>query len=368
MKKHLLLAALLALSTIVAAQTDIPKKQSLKDFSTWSVSGFVSAPAMSLDIRRNQSFYEERPFNLGYGFEVTKQLSHFSAVQFNTFTSNIKLTDKFNEFDYKVGIRQYDLRWRFNLTNGQIFKAYKNTQIFAYVGGGILDFKGEKTAVDETNPYYKKASGTAKVGLIGAGFRHKLTPSTSLFADASYNSTSTDNLEANDDYYTEKDGYSRFSLGLTWNIGSKKTLEWDNPFVYLVPETVHDTTVVIQKIEYVPPVVKVKEPDTAVVYYVTGSWSIEAPYVDALENLFIRAKKLNKQIEILSYCDSSGTSESNMKVIAKRAEKVAEFAARFINEDNIFIYRYDEGFAKYAPEARNRRVVVRIIGMEEDRD
>jgi len=152
------------------------------------------------------------------------------------------------------------------------------------------------------------------------------------------------------------------AVGMTYTFGKKKILEWDNPYNYLVPETVHDTTVVLKTIKYeAPAVVEQVKPDSAVIYYLTNSWTLEAPYLDELDVLLERAKINGYSINVESYCDATGTSKTNQLIISKRADEVLKYVSRVIETSKIGVSMYDESFAVYAPEARNRRVVVKII-------
>jgi outer membrane protein OmpA-like peptidoglycan-associated protein len=183
-----------------------------------------------------------------------------------------------------------------------------------------------------------------------------------LFIDGSGNFTSSDRIDGTIVPYTNNDGYFRLAVGMTYTFGKKKILEWDNPYNYLVPETVHDTTVVLKTIKYeAPAVVEQVKPDSAVIYYLTNSWTLEAPYLDELDVLLERAKINGYSINVESYCDATGTSKTNQLIISKRADEVLKYVSRVIETSKIGVSMYDESFAVYAPEARNRRVVVKII-------
>lgn len=253
-----------------------------------------------------------------------------------------------------------DLRFRFNITNGAIFRKWQSTQLYTYLGYGVLWYDATKTTKSTGTQSYQ-VNDITRVIPLGFGLKYRLGNRTSLSADLSYNHTNTDNLDTWVNALTSKDGFTRASIGFTYNLGKTKILEWDQPWAYLVPESVHDTTVVIQKIEYTPPKVKETKLDTAYIYYFAGQYQIEEMYLKDLDHVLKRARDEGYSIEIMAYCDSSGTSQGNYDLVTKRADKVAAYAKTYISENQISIFRYDESWAVYAPEARNRKVIVRLV-------
>lgn len=352
-----ILVVVLALLICSAGYSQIPKRQSLKEFSTWSITPNAAVSFGNMDIKENDPFYKRTNYDVGYGAELSKQLSHFASIQLNYFTTDIKAD--VNQLSYKTRINQLDFRLRLNITNGFILRNWSSTQLYGYLGYGVLDYHATQYRFHK-NDSLVPSSGTTRVVPVGVGFKYRLGNRTSISADLSYNGSNSDKLDTWANPLTSKDGYTKFTIGFTYNLGSKKILEWDNPYVYLVPDEVHDTTVVIHEYK-APAAVAVAPIDSAVIYYVPGSWSIEFPYLEDLDKVIARAKKNKYSIEITSYCDATGSSKTNLEVIGKRAGKVYDYVAKFIPETNIAVGTFDETHALYAPEARNRRVVVKII-------
>jgi len=327
----------------------------LKHFSTWAIAPYISAPFQYTDVK-NISLSTKLT---GMGINLEKHLSHYTSFQVGYFNTPLYITNE--GLGYRINLNQWDAKFYFHIMNGNTLRTWRNTQLYVY--GGVGSLKHKSTIYkDSTNEELKSINGKAIVALIGAGAKYRVGDRTSLFIDGCANFTSTDKLDATVVHYTNNDGYFKMSVGMTYTFGKKRMIEWDNPYQYLVPEEVHDTTVVLKTIKYeTPAVAETVKPDSAVIYYLTNSWSIEAPYLDELDVLLERAKNNGYSINIESYCDATGTSKTNQLIISKRADEVLKYVSRVIESSKIGVSMHDESFAVYAPEARNRRVVVKII-------
>ena len=82
---------------------------------------------------------------------------------------------------------------------------------------------------------------------------------------------------------------------------------------------------------------------------------------DDLDKLIDRANKNGYGIQVESYCDATGSSKTNMSVVKGRAENVVKYIGRSIDSSKIVVSMFDETFATYAPDARNRKVVIKLI-------
>lgn len=356
MKK--LLVMLVVLVATMTSYGQIPKQQRLKDFSTWSLAPFASAIYTNFDLDTNDPFYTNTDLNYGWGVSLSKQLSHFTGIKFTYGNTTLKGTAKQHTFE--TNIQQIDTRVHFNLTNGHVLKNWRNTQIYAYVGYGILFYDTKQTQLNGVDTSISVLNNT-RVTPAGVGFKYRLGNRTSLFADVNYSLTNTDNLDGWSNALTAKDGFTQVTAGLNYTFGKKKILEWDNPYQYLVPDVVHDTTTVIQRIEYVAPKVEIVEKDSVIIYFTPGSWEIEMPYVEELDNLLKRAKQNNYPVNIQAYIDSTGAPKTNLEVVTKRGDRVFQYIKRSIPENQITVELFDETFAIYAPNARNRKVIVRLV-------
>jgi outer membrane protein OmpA-like peptidoglycan-associated protein len=356
MKKIFTLLLTLLCVTISQAQTwQSQDTLRLKHFSTWAIAPYVSAPFQYTDIK---------PISLstkisGIGVNLEKHLSHYTSFQVGYFSAPIVITNE--GLNYKIDLNQWDAKFYFHIMNGNTLRTWRNTQLYVYGGVGSLQHSS-KIYNDSTKEELKSVNAKALVALVGAGAKYRIGNKTSVFIDGCANFTSSDRIDADIQRYSNNDGYFKMSVGMSYTFGKKRILEWDNPYQYLVPESVHDTTVVIKTIKYeAPAVVEQVKPDSAVIYYLTNSWTLEAPYLDELDVLLDRAKNNGYSVNIESYCDATGGSNTNQLIIAKRADNVFKYVNRVIEASKIGVSMYDETFAVYAPEARNRRVVVKLI-------
>lgn len=352
MKKLFTLLLMLCCSVTFAQQSQDTLK--LKHFDTWAVAPYLSLPFQYMDIR---------PISLsakltGVGVNVEKHLSHYTSFQVGYFNSS--LYDKKDGLNYRIDLSQWDARFYVHITNGHTLRTWRNTQLYVYGGLGRLSHQSSIKS-DSTNETVKFVDAKAIVAQIGGGAKYRVGNRTSLFIDGCGNFTSSDRIDADIERYSNNDGYFKLSAGLTYTFGKKRMIEWDNPYTYLVPEEVHDTTVVIKTIKYEAPIVEEVKVDSTIIYYLTGSSSIEAPYLDQLDKLIDRAQMNGYGIEIQSYCDATGTARTNAALVKGRADNVFKYVTKSFDPTRVTVTTFDESAAIYAPEARNRRVVVKLI-------
>lgn len=352
MKKLFTLLLLLCCSVTFAQQSQDTLR--LKHFSTWAVAPYLSLPFQYTDIE---------PISLsakltGAGINVEKHLSHYTSFQLGYF--NTTMYNKKDGLNYRMELSQWDARFYVHITNGNTLRTWRNTQLYVYGGVGRL---GHKSTIknDTTAETVKFVDGKAMALQFGGGAKYRIGNRTSLFIDGCANFTSSDRIDATIERWTNNDGYFKLSAGISYTLGKKKMIEWDNPYQYLVPEEVHDTTVVIKTIKYEAPKVEEVKVDSTTIYYLTGSSSIEAPYLDQLDKLVDRANANGYGIQVLSYCDATGTSKANAELVKSRADNVVKYLSKSFDVNHIMINTFDESAAVYAPEARNRRVVVKLI-------
>jgi len=350
--KKLLTLVLLLCSAVAFGQSDTLR---LKHFSTWAISPYVSVPFQNTDIEPVLNSPQSKLS--GIGLNIEKHLSHYTSFQLGAFNTNIYVKDDL--LKYKLSITQYEALFYAHITNGNVLRTWRNTQLYFYGGAGKLYYR-TNVATDSTD-YFEVANGSTYVGTVGAGAKYRIGNKTSLFIDGSYNHTLSDKLDGMLRRYSNNDGYYRLSAGISYTLGKKRVIEWDNHYKYLVPEEVHDTTYVIKTIKYEAPKVEEIKKDSAIIYYLTASYTIEAPYLEDLDKLIDRAVKNGYSIEVEAYCDATGAPKTNVNIIQKRAEGVVAYLSKSIDASKINVSMFNETFATYAPEARNRRVIVKLI-------
>ncbi len=361
MKKLFTLLLLLCVTSAFAQQSQDTLK--LKHFSTWAIAPSLSVPFQYMDIEPISASKK-----LGFGLNIEKHLSHYTSFQVAYNTAPIYSTNE--GLNYEIRLSQWDARFYLHLTNGHTLRNWSSTQLYLYGGLGRLSHKSDIFS-DTTDQLLKSQNGKATVALIGGGAKYRLGNRTALFLDGCANFTSSDKLDATKVNYTFNDGYFRLSAGISYTLGKKKIIEWDNPYHYLVPEVVHDTTVVLKTVKYeAPPKPKVELPDSATIYFMSNSASMEVAYLDILDSVLEKAIQSDddyKHIKISAYCDTTGSDKANKALVEKRADTVAEYVNSVIKKrtgvdvtELTIIELYDESAAVYAPDARNRKVIVSI--------
>ena len=331
----------------------------LKQFSTWAIAPYLSVPSQFTDIE---------PISLstrvpGFGVNLEKHLSHFTSLQLGYSNTPLGITK--DQTIYKINIQQYDARFYIHITNGNTLRNWRSTQLYMYSGIGKLY---HETTIDNAG-VSNTTNGNAVVALVGGGAKYRVGGRTAMFVDGCGNFTNSDKIDGTKMPYSFNDGYFKLSVGVTYTFGKKRMIEWDNPYHYLVPEEVHDTLVILKTIKYEQPKTEVVWPDSATIYYISKSTSIEVPYLSQLDSLIDNAINTDaiREIIVSAYCDTLGSDVLNKAIVLKRGNVVAnyinaEILKRTGTDVSLYtaIILYDEGQALYAPDARNRKVVVTI--------
>jgi len=360
MKK--LITLLLLLCSVTAFSQQSQDTLRLKHFSTWAIAPYLTTTHQYTDIEPISTSSK-----LGFGINVEKHLSHYTSLQLGYSTTPI--FSKSNGLYYEIGLSQRDVRFYFHITNGNTLRTWRSTQVYVYGGVGRANYDA-KIFNDSTDKELKSVSGKATVAIIGGGAKYRVGNRTSVFVDGRVNFTNSDKLDATKVSYSFNDGYFNLSVGLSYTFGKKRMIEWDNPYTYLVPEIVYDTTVVLKTIKYeAPPKAKMVLPDTCIIYYTSKNYTVEMPYADQLDLVIEKAIQEDqiKHIKISAYCDTTGSDKTNKAIVEKRALHVLEYiSATIMKRTGVDVSQatvvelYDESAAMYAPDARNRKVVVNI--------
>lgn len=344
MKKLLLL--LLFITSNLFAQDTIK----LKDFSTWSITPSFSTSHGNMDVN---NLVPINTFNPGFDVNIRKQLSHFTNIQASYTNTTLQTQD--NKLKYTSHINQLDARLCFNLTNGFIIDNWKRTQLYGYIGYGILWYNATR---DNLDPY----KGTTRVIPIGVGVKYNVNNHLSVVLDVNYNQSNTDRLDAYINSLTAKDGYSKTSLGITYTFGKKKVLEWSNPYPY-VSSFVHsyDTIVIINHdtVEFLQK--EIKGPESIVIYYESGKWDLDESYLNNIDSLITRAQFEDKDIYIESYTDTVGSNKRNLEIVLKRAGIIFQYIRDFYPSERIKAKMHDESYAIETDNALNRKSIIKII-------
>lgn len=334
----------------------------LKNFDKWSFGINFSANQINGDATDKKSKFNLLGPKFGYGLTLSKQLSHFTGVEFNYSAGNLGLT--YAPYSFSSKFKQFDGRFRVNFTNGQIIANYSKTQIYGFVGAGLMNY--ETTIKNESGDSTLKPDWVTVIP-VGVGFKQRYSQKTSLNIEVGYNKVNTDRLDGYKVGLSENDGYINVKVGLQYTLGKKKKpLEWDEPLSYFKPslENSVDTVVVIKKETIVigdTTSKKPKEIKSLTIYYDTGDHLISGIYSEDLNKILNQLKNNPESyVEILAFCDSTGSEKTNNKLVVRRSRIVKDY---FINndviDDRIHVYNYGMEFAKDPILSKDRKVIIK---------
>lgn len=333
----------------------------LKQFDTWSLSGYVMATNANTDAGYRKTFGDRISLNPAFSVSLAKQMSHFVSFELNGLTGSVgtKLTGQ----EFKTYFSQYSGRIRFNFTNGQIIYNYRNTQFYMYAGIGTCFYT---ISVRDT-----QTKDNTTVVPIGAGVKFLLSPKISLNLDACYNYLATDDFDKYRYPQSNRDGYSTLAVGIQYTFGSRgKSLEWDRPLEYFKP---------VEQEAYVPPAPTPGRIDTIYsidttnrivpdiknlsLFYQTGEWLIQPVFKSSLDKLVQQLQdNPNSYLLVSAYCDSTGSDKTNQLVVKNRGALVtAYFVNNGIDEKRIKVNCFGKEYATNPILSRDRRVIIKFI-------
>lgn len=355
MKKHLILTFLTVALCVTASNAQMENLVA-KKFDTWGVGFHISANNPNGDAKDNKTMFNLISPKFGYGLTVSKQFSHF--VGFELDYSGGSLGTDYSPYQFNTTFSQITGRFRVNFTNGQILANYDKTQFYGFLGAGMIQYNTTSTERTGTR------SDWVNVIPFGAGFKKKLNGRASMNVELGYNRVNTDALDGVKVAGSGKDGYTDLKVGLQFTLGGKKKpLEWDEALSYFKPLAEHSVdTVVIVKKEIIQSEPAVSEPVKAMtIWYDTGDHLVSGIYSQDMHAILKQLKDNPESwIEILAYCDSTGSQKVNNKLVMKRSRLINDF---FVNEgvgqDRVKVYNYGMEFAKENIMSKDRRVVIK---------
>ena len=341
----------------------------LKNFDKWSVGVHVSGNLPNGDATDKKSSFNLINPKFGYGFTLSKQISHFSGFELNYSAGDLGLS--YLPYSFNSKFQQIDGRFRVNFTNGQILADYRKTQVYGFVGLGMFNYT---TTLIGDSADTKLKSDWVHCIPVGLGFKKRIGPKTSLNLELGYTRVNTDLVDGNKVAGSKKDGYTSARVGIQFTLGGKKNpLEWDEPLSYFKPLAEHsvDTVVVIKKETIVVGDAATKQPlKTLTMFYDTGDHIINGIYTEDLSTILNQLKN-NPQayIEVLAFCDSIGSEKLNNKLVLRRSRVVKDyFINNDISSDRIKVYNYGMEFAKDPTLSKNRKVIIRYWKSEADKN
>jgi outer membrane protein OmpA-like peptidoglycan-associated protein len=362
--KKILLTLILSCITLLGFSQQ--RTITLKNFNTWGVTANVGMNTTDGDPSDEKTLFNTIKLEPSWGFSLTKQLSHFTGLEFSYNKGNTNT--RLDSSDFSTSYKQFDVRFRVNLTNGQILTNYRNTQIFAYGGVGIINYT-------TTGPESFKEADWIHVVPVGFGAKHKLNDRFSLNLDFGYNFVNTDRFEGVVVRQSDEDGYWRTNLGLQYTIGSRKVLEWDRYTTYFTPSDEHsvDTVIVINKnidtlfIKFMPDdsaMFSMRSSNKLtedIVNFEFNKWDIKNKYFNTLDDL---ASKLNngeiKSIVLDGHACEIGGEMNNLYVSKQRAVAIKNYLiSKGVEESKVLVRFYGERMPISDEKEINRRVEIK---------
>jgi OOP family OmpA-OmpF porin len=253
MKKILFtLSAFLISASLIYAQTDAGAASSTgsrnqmpkaRDYNTWSVGLHFGPTIFSGDIADDVLNGDNFATDLGYGLNVTKNISHTFGLQLQFLMAglkgeaekgNISTGGNFHSFEGKV---KYLASLRGVLTLGNISYQKRNNKLHLYLaaGAGLGAFEAKyRNASNEASlgnaTWYEQNEVSATVFQVGLGAKYKIGKRIDLNLEYSFHHSNSDLLDALRVPATGTDSYSYINLGGTYTFGKKNnSIEWVNP-------------------------------------------------------------------------------------------------------------------------------------------
>lgn len=366
MKKKLFLTAFVTLMCYCSfAQTN---SIVLKNFDKWAIGVNLGVNNSNGDATDKETTFNLLNPKLNYGIKLSKQISHFMGYEFNY--SAGRLAVNYSPFTFESRIKQLDGRFRINFTNGQILADYRKTQIYGFIGLGMINYQTDKF---EDSITIKQDANWVHAIPFGFGFKKRMGKNTSINLELAYTKVNTDMLDGFKFAGSEKDGYTNVNVGIQYTLGKKKKpLEWDEPLSYFKPLEEHsvDTLVIIKKETIIVGDTSQKQPiNNLTIYYDIGDYLINGIYTQDLNTVLNQLKdNQNSYIEILAFCDSTGSEKTNNQLVLRRSRTVTDyFINNNISKDRIKIYNYGMEFAKDPILSKDRKVIIKFYKGSSDR-
>lgn len=354
------------LSSLVFAGFSQQRTLLRRQFGTWSVTGNLGTTYAKTDLTDKKMEFNTLVFKPDVGIKVSKQLSHFFSLEMNY--NNGSCAAKTETYEFTTSIDQIDARMRFNLTNGQILANNANTQIYGYLGAGLVYYSVNKDSLKSNNEW-------VHVIPVGIGVKQRMSSRTSLNIDLSYNALNTDNFDGRPVTSSNQDGYTRVSIGVQYTLGKKPVLEWDKYTQYFTPLDEHsvDTVFVINRnvdtlfVRFLPDDSAMFAAKNILVAnggetlkFDFNKWNIKNKYFESLDDLATKINKGDiKNIVLDGHSCDVGTDKNNYYISKQRAISVKNYLiSKGVDENKIEVRFHGEEQPISDEKSENRRVEI----------
>lgn len=338
-----------------------------KQFKTTSITPHLGFTFGKTDLSDNKSEFNTLVFKPIYGLTISKQFSHFLSLEADYF--NGSCSGKQPGYEFTTKFTQIDGKVRVNFTNGQILANYRNTQLYGYLGLGMINY-----SIDNGSTVSDK--DWVHVIPVGVGFKKKISDMTSMSFDLGYNSVNTDNFEGKKVSYSNRDGYMTASVGLQFSLGSKPSLEWDKYTNYFGSNEEHSVdTIYVKRHDVDTLIIKFVSEETnsgqgsiqnkggEIVNFDFNKWDIKNKYFETLDDLVLKlTNNTIKYLVIDGYTDEVGEADVNVKVSMMRSKAVKNYLiSKGVNPNKIITNYHGPLDPVSTDNDKNRRVELQLI-------
>lgn len=379
MKKQLLTAILLL--TCAFSSKAQQRMLNLKEFNTWSLQGNVNLNYGHTDIVKNDLFYTDMSMDFGYGLRATKFLTHNIGVSLDGYRSKLSGSNKRWDYNTKVNY-QLALLGQIQTGNIHFLSDYRNLQLYGYLGYGTINYTAELTHKQNSSNDVK-VTESRQVIPVGMGIKYHARENVTVNMEYSLNNVNGDYLDGFSDATTERDNYSRVSLGVSYTFGKKDNdiLEWHDPRPRPVAPFYRKDTVVIREIMVVPDTNKKSEENFqtkidssfidsvnksqlhTTIHYDFNKYKFAPVYRTRLDDIALEA--LNSpgyKICIESFADTVGTEKNNEIIVSRRANEIAKHFYRLgLEKTYLEFILHNEQDATMPTDAENRKSHIYLI-------
>lgn len=379
MKKQLLTAALLLICAFASKAQQ--RTLNLRDFNTWSIQGNMNLNYGNTDIVKNDLFYTDMSMDFGYGLRATKFLTHNLGLSLDGYRSKLSGSNKRWDYTTKVNY-QLALLGQIQTGNIRFLNDFRNLQLYGYLGYGTINYTAELTHKANSNNDVK-VTESRQVIPVGMGIKYHALENVTVNMEYSMNNVNGDYLEGFSDATTEKDKFSRISLGVSYTLGKKdnRILEWHDPRPRPVAPFYRKDTVVIREIIMMEDTSKKsyenlqtkidssfidsvnKSQLHTIVYYEFNKYKFAPVYKSRLDDIALEAlNSPGHKICIESFTDTIGSEKNNEIIVQRRSQEIAKHFYRLgLEKTYLEIRLHDEKDAIMPTDAENRRTLIYLI-------
>ena len=197
-----------------------------KEFNSWTIGVLAGPTLFQGDLNPKNENLEFK--DLAFSGHITKNFTHSIGMSLSATMGDLK-GETAKEY-FVTPFTETSLNFVYTFGNISFLKRNQNFNLYAQVGGGVIDYSSEVRRKSSDNLVRTQTQIGEFIIPLGFGAKYRLGRHFHVNFMASYHKTLSDKLDATYSHLSELDGYSRAALGITYTIGKQKqALEWSNP-------------------------------------------------------------------------------------------------------------------------------------------